>query len=217
MKKKNIHLLLVEDNEDHAALVSRVFDSSKPPILLSIAESLREARSLLAKSTPDIAIVDHRLPDGRGVELLTGSMNEFPYPLIIMTGHGDERLAVEAMKAGAFDYVVKSDESIANLPDTCKRVLREWHLILANKQGEAQLKESEARFHKIFDCSTDAIFLMDPEQDKIVEVNPWACQMLEFSREDLLAKPLSDIYPGQMQDLGKLIQTVFNEGMGRRE
>ena len=53
------------------------------------------------------------------------------------------------------------------------------------KQAEEALQESEERFHKIFDYSNDAIFVMDPAQDKFLEVNPKACSMLGYSRDEL--------------------------------
>lgn len=55
---------------------------------------------------------------------------------------------------------------------------------------EARMRESEERLRKIFDYSNDAIFVVDPAQDEILDVNPQACKMLGFSRADLLSKRL---------------------------
>jgi diguanylate cyclase (GGDEF)-like protein/PAS domain S-box-containing protein len=86
------------------------------------------------------------LPDGQGTDLLSVGSDERPYPVMVLTGQGDEEVAVEAMKAGAFDYVVKSANSMLALPRIANRVLREWNLVLDRRQAEGALRESEERY-----------------------------------------------------------------------
>ncbi len=82
------------------------------------------------------------------------------------------------------------------------------------KQAEEGLRKSEERFRNIFRNSYDAIFMVDPGQDKIVDVNPKACDMLGYSREELLSTPMSAIHPGEMKRLGDFVQQVFAAGQG---
>ncbi len=109
MEREKIHILLVEDERLHAELVCRAFENYVPQVILYVAPNLFEARARLAESTPHIVIADLNLPNGMGTELLPGDKSEPKYPLVILTGHGDERIAVEAINGGAFDYVVKSE------------------------------------------------------------------------------------------------------------
>ena len=69
------------------------------------------------------------------------------------------------------------------------------------KRPQDELRGSEKRFRKIFAYSNDAIFIIDPERDKIIDVNPRACSKLEYSREELLSKPITAIHPDEMPEL----------------
>lgn len=141
MTGKTIHILLVEDEEAHAQLVGRAFESQAGQVNLTVAHSLHEARACLAKSIPDLVISDLLLPDGKGIELLSAGKEDTPYPIVVMTSHGDEQMAVEAMKAGVLDYVVKSDAVLADMPRIAERALREWDLINERKRAEEELKK----------------------------------------------------------------------------
>ncbi len=80
--------------------------------------------------------------------------------------------------------------------------------------AEARMRESEERFRKIFDYSNDAIFVIDPAQDEILDVNPQACKMLGFSRADLLSMPMSAIHPHEMPLLRAFASSVVDKGHG---
>jgi signal transduction histidine kinase len=141
MIDKHICILLIEDEISHAELVRRAFEERTTEVNLTVARSLAEARTWLAKSDPDLAIIDLRLPDGRGIELLQDE-GERQFPVVVMTGHGDEEVAVEVMKAGALDYVVKTEETLTQMPHIAARALREWHHITERRRAEEQLRES---------------------------------------------------------------------------
>jgi PAS domain S-box-containing protein len=77
---------------------------------------------------------------------------------------------------------------------------------VGRKQEAKAPRESEERFRKIFERSHDAIFVLDPLADKIIECNPRGCELLGFSSRELLSKRVSDIYPGEMPKLLALAQ-----------
>ena len=85
-------------------------------------------------------MMDLKLPDGRAMEVLTSPPEAGPFPVLIMTSYGNEQMAVEAMKAGALDYVVKSPEAFAAMPRTVERALREWNLLQERKRAEEALR-----------------------------------------------------------------------------
>lgn len=116
MKSQKACILLVEDEESHAELVTFAFEGHSTPFSLVVADSLKKAREYLNQTHPDLVIADLLLPDGRGIELLTDRGTSAGFPLIIMTGQGTEEAAVEAIKAGALDYVVKSDWIFRDMP-----------------------------------------------------------------------------------------------------
>jgi diguanylate cyclase (GGDEF)-like protein len=91
---------------------------------------------------PDILIIDYRLPDMSGVDLMQRLKDkELEIPSIIVTAAGNEQVAVSAMKLGAMDYIVKDSETIKHLPDTCRDVLKKINLEKENKKLVDELKE----------------------------------------------------------------------------
>lgn len=86
--------------------------------------------------------------------------------------------------------------------------------ISESRKAEEALRQSEERFRKIFNHSNDAIFVIDPAQDEILDVNPRACSMLGYSREELLSKPITTIHPKEMPQLLAFAQSVFDQGHG---
>tara|TARA_B100000315_G_scaffold10371_1_gene9999 strand:- start:310 stop:3903 length:3594 start_codon:yes stop_codon:yes gene_type:complete len=215
MSEQTINILLVEDEEAHAELARRSFESHGGRFHLTIAGSLAEARACLAKTRPHLILADLSLPDGRGIDLLPLELQDPEVPLVVMTAQGDERAAVESMKAGALDYVVKSGAVLADAAHVADRALREFKHITERRRVEEALRHTEGQCHKVFDNSNDAIFVIDPEQDSIVDANSRACSMLSYSREELLAVPISAVHPGNnMAELMAFAQSVFESGKG---
>ena len=86
--------------------------------------------------------------------------------------------------------------------------------IKKSKKVEETLQGNEERFHKIFDHSNDAIFVIDPARDAILDVNPKACSMLGYSREELLSLHISNIHPNEMPKLLDFAKSVAEHGRG---
>jgi len=149
MDEQTFHILLVEDEESHAELMRRAFDSCAGQFHLTVAGSLEEARACLAESKPNLVIADLLLPDGRGTELLPAEGEVRRFPLVVMTSHGDEQVAVEAMKAGALDYVVKSEAALAAMPRVAERVLREWDHITEHQRAEEEIRQRSAQLEAL--------------------------------------------------------------------
>ncbi len=104
-------------------------------------------------------------------------------------------------------------------PDQEIEVLRAQVAALGQAEAECvraqdALGKSEERFRKIFDHSNDAIFVLDPEADEILDVNSKACSMLGYSREELLSMPITTIHPNEMPELLAFARSVFKKGSG---
>ncbi|MEA3397391.1 MAG: PAS domain S-box protein, partial [Chloroflexota bacterium] len=163
MDESTIHILLVEDEKDHAKLVCRAFERHAGRFSLTVAGNLGQARAYLAESLPNLVIADWLLPDGRGTDLLPAAGEARRFPLIVMTSHGNEQVAVEAMKAGALDYVIKSKTPLADMPRVAARALREWGYIVARQQAEESLRASEERYRTMIENANDMIWTLDAE------------------------------------------------------
>ena len=152
MDGKPANILLVEDEEHYAYVVSRYFETRNGEFNITVAESIKAARDRLKESRPDLIITDLKLPDGNGTELLYDSSIKNEIPIVVVTGWGDEQAAVNAMKQGALDYIVKSQDTIKEMPHIAERALREWNHINQRRLAEEALQNAnedlEKRIHE---------------------------------------------------------------------
>ena len=160
-----LEILLIEDSEAHAELVRRSLAETGASITLF--PSLSKARVWLAEHKPDLVLSDLQLLDGTAINLLADYAHGVPWPVIVMTGHGDETLAVSSIKAGALDYVVKSPESIRHMPRTIERALREWTRMLEHRSTQKALLASEERLRLAMEATSDGLWDWDLTTDEV--------------------------------------------------
>jgi signal transduction histidine kinase len=140
-----LNILVVEDDDAHASAIRRALRASGMKAEIAVVGTLQEFRERVARQVPDVAIMDLNLPDGRAVDALTSPAEDGAFPTLLMTSYGNEQVAVEAIKAGALDYIVKSPEAFASLAVPIERAMREWRLLQEKKRVENQLKVSQAQ------------------------------------------------------------------------
>ncbi|PJC72270.1 MAG: two-component system response regulator [Syntrophobacterales bacterium CG_4_8_14_3_um_filter_58_8] len=137
---RSLRVLLVEDNPDHAELAGRALLREAHVNEVVRVESGQDCLERLANDCKfDLILLDYSLPGIDGL-LTLGEINKNGYdmPVIMVTGHGNEEVAAEAIKIGAYDYVVKSGNYLAALPAVVMKTL-ENHRI---KKEHAQLREN---------------------------------------------------------------------------
>jgi PAS domain S-box-containing protein len=215
---ERVNILLLEDDPAHAEAVQRAFLDSGMKTVVQVAWTLWEYKALAAAQPPDIAIVDLDLPDGNAVHVLTSPPEAGPFPILIMTGHGDERVAVAAMKAGAMDYVEKSSEAFTALPHTVERSLREWNLLHARKRAEETLRRTEENYRRSLDDSPLGVRVVTAAGETIYANR----ELLDFygydSVEELNKIPLQERYTPQSYAEFKLRREAREQGkFGPRE
>ena len=142
-------ILLVEDDKNHADLMRTSLQDAPEEYRLEIAATLGQARAAIDRLAPDLVLTDYRLPDGEGSDLLVTVKGLCP--VVLMTSQGNEQVAVDAMKAGVLDYVVKSAEKLTEISHVAQRSLREWTSIQERKRAEEELK----RLHKNLEAQVE--------------------------------------------------------------
>ena len=213
MIENSVHILLVEDNKDHIELLRRAFHTSTTRTTLTVAENLLKARAYLTNDIPDLVIADLCLPDGKGTDLLDRSDKEGDYPVIIMAGQGNEHVAVEAIKSGALDYVVKSEVTLAAMPCLAERLLREWKTILGRKEAEKAVRISEAKYQDFYNYAPDMFLSVDLHTGLILECNQTLVLDTGFLREELLDRPLIALFhPECLSEVQHVLETVLETG-----
>ncbi|MFH0736368.1 MAG: PAS domain S-box protein [bacterium] len=152
-------ILIVEDDDAHFDLIQRNLESESSLYKIVRAKSISEAKYFILNNKYIIILTDWRLPDGEGIELFNIGQYSKKQPLVLMTSYGNENLAVEAIKLGALDYIVKSPETFNNLHFILQRAIREWELYVEKENIQAELQKSEEMLRAIYDNAKDIIFI----------------------------------------------------------
>jgi PAS domain S-box-containing protein len=171
--------------------------------VLSEAETGREGLQLAHAQKPDCVLLDYHLPDLNGLEFLAelrNDLGEIPVPVMMLTGADNASVAVEAMKRGAQDYLVKdvNRQYLELLPAVIQRVLRERRTLMEKKQVEENLIQAEAKYRFLVEqipAITYTTALDAP--GTLLYISPQISQ-LGFSPEEWLADPeglLKQIHP----------------------
>lgn len=176
MSVEKIHILLIEDEDPHAELIQRAFENQDARILIHRARSLGEARQQILVQEPALIIADWRLPDGESMQLLPDHHDPLSTPIILMTSYGNERIAVEALKSGALDYVVKSPESMLDMPHLAERAIEQWAVRAERVKMQKALLESESQFRLLAENASDMIARLSTD-GHILYVSP-ACETI---------------------------------------
>ena len=144
-----LHILLVEDNEHDRQAFRRAFRKSEVAVEFTECVRAEEAmeRLRIDVSPFDLVVADHNLPGMSGLKFCEDLIDhEIPLPLVLMTGGGSEHLAVEALKAGVHDYLIKDPDGgyLDLLPVVLPEVVRQYHDRLARKRAEEALAAERA-------------------------------------------------------------------------
>ncbi len=142
MKKQQLRVLLVEDDTTDREAIERFVTRQNLPYKMEYVESKKELLLKLSQNKYDVILMDYNLPDTTGVELLevVGDI-----PVIMVTGSGDERTAVESIHKGAYDYLVKDPNCnyLELLPTTIENVLAHKKAQEENKIMQEKLRHSQ--------------------------------------------------------------------------
>ena len=193
MNGKPTEILLVEDERAHAAAINRAFENMGEKVNISIAGTLAEFRKQADDIPPDIAVMDLNLPDGRAVDALTNPPEAGRFPILLMTSYGNEHMAVEAIKAGALDYIVKSVEAFVEMPRIVERAMREWNLLQERKRAEEELRRANAYNRMLIEVSLDP-FVTIGMDGKITDVNMATEEVTGAPRQELIGSDFSDYF-----------------------
>ncbi len=144
-------ILIVEDDDGLRNLIARTL--GKAGFEVAGAATGAEVIERIAADPSWVLLLDQKLPDMSGREILSSlSGRGLPVPFVMMTGQGDERLAVDMMKLGAADYLLKDTELIDRLPGVMDRVFRALATERNLHAAEAALRRSEERLAEINTC-----------------------------------------------------------------
>jgi len=187
MEKKRILILLFEDNPGDARLFREfLHEEELVEVELDHVERLKTGLEHLSLRKPDVILLDLGLPDSQGMETFTQVYAQAPeVPIVVLTGLNDTEQAVEAVRKGAQDYLVKGDVSGGLL-------VRAVRYAIERKQSEEALHGSEDKFRSVVEQSGDGIALID-EQGLVIEWNRAEAEITGIPMADALGRYMWDI------------------------
>jgi PAS domain S-box-containing protein/putative nucleotidyltransferase with HDIG domain len=207
MLEHTVHILLVEDDPAHAELIRRAFEVRGDRSKLTIAHTLSEALIHLENTSFNLVIADWRLPDGDSSELLNKKPHNPDPPVIIMTSYGSERNAVDVLKSGALDYIVKSSESMTDMPHIAEKAIEQWRNRQEKEKIQIALMESEAQFRLLAENSSDMISKHDT-RGTFLYVSPACRRILGYEPQELIGNPVAPlVHPEDAKQLAALLST----------
>ncbi|MCZ7360361.1 MAG: PAS domain S-box protein [Candidatus Methanoperedens sp.] len=162
--KKELHILILEDNSADAELMEHELHDAGIVFSAKRVETKDSFIKELENFTPDIIITDYKLPSFNGSSALAIAKAECQdVPVIFVTGALGEEMAVEILKKGATDYILK--HRLSHLAPAVLRALREVEERVERKRADEALRESERKYHALAELSPVGIFRTDAEGD----------------------------------------------------
>ncbi len=179
------HILVVEDDDNHAELIKRSFEDDLEEFRLEFVSTVYDAKKAMEGRSPGLILTDYRLPDGDGSELVATAAESLP--VIIMTSQGSEQIAVEVMKSGAQDYIVKSPESFGIMPRTVSFALKSWLLIQARRQADEAVIRAKRDWERTFDAVPDLLSIIDINHT-IIRVNKGMAERCGLTVQEIVGR-----------------------------
>ncbi len=219
-KKKDLgiqvlKILYIEHNPADIDLTQRHLNQYAPHIKMEVISRVSDFYAVVdqtaALSSYSAMLLDYRLPQENALEILKRiklSPNS-AIPVILVTGKGDEEIAVKALKLGAFDYLVKNQGYLFKLPSVIENAYYNRRLI---REHQA-LTESESRYRSLFENNHVVMLLINPETGDIIDANSAASRFYGWSKQELKHKNIYEINTLPPEALNREIHTALD---GRR-
>jgi PAS domain S-box-containing protein len=214
---RTLRVLHVEDQERDVALLTRHLSRAGYDLTSERVETAAAMNLALGSREWDVILCDYSMPHFNALSALsTLKETGLDIPLIIISGTVGEAVAVEAMRAGAHDYLMK--DNLVRLAPTIERELHEAENRRARKRAEESLKASGAELRALFTAITDVIFVFDAE-GRYLRIAPTGPTGLYKPPAGRVGKTLHDVFPKDQADLllGHIRRAVDEGQMQRAE
>ncbi len=179
MPREQIAVLLVEDDVDQAEMVARTLRRQDGSFEVTAVVDGPACLDALTGHAYELILLDYSLPRMNGLEVLAEIRRRGALvPVVMVTGQGDERVAVEAMRTGAADYVIKSAGYLTTLPTVIRKVLKQHELAGENARLYAQTQQTLAEL-QARQAHLEALLTVNRELSRIQSVESLLARIAE--------------------------------------
>lgn len=186
-----LRFLLVDDNSSDRLLLSRELTREFPEAAIIEASTPDALETVLSgNSSIDLLITDFQLVWTDGIAVIRQARQRWPeLPAIMFTGTGNEEVAVQAMKAGVQDYLLKAPRNYGRLMTAVRTAL--------NSRAEKQsFVAAESRYAALFNTVPVGLFRATPH-GTLLDANPAFAAILGCGREELVGRSFAELHPGK--------------------
>lgn len=188
---EKIKILIVEDNKYDLELIVRELKKNNFDFEFINVYKLEDVEKEISENPPDIIFSDYNLQCFNGLDVLNFRNEHAPFvPFIIITGTLNEEKAVEIIKAGADDYVLK--QNLSRLGPAVGSAIEKMDLNRKKNYAEKKLKESEEKFSKIFHFSPVPSCIVNFESGLIMDVNDSFCDFSGYRENEAIGSYIFD-------------------------
>lgn len=189
--KSSLRILNLEDSERDAELTEAMISARWPECQFTRVDTRDGFLAALDEGGVDLILSDYTMPNFSGRDALSIAREKCPdIPFLFVSGTIGEDAAVEALKNGATDYVLK--HRLVRLIPVIDRALRELDERSERERAEEAMKQSEHKYRELFECLEDAAFLTDEKTGKVIDSNRAAEKLLNRTRAEILGHKQSE-------------------------
>jgi len=186
--RKQIQILLLEDNEADAKLVAEYLNPTHLAKKITIAKRLQDGLDLIKARHFDVILLNLSLPDSQGIATLQKLIRKVTGEvIIILSDEESDCQSSDALQAGAQDYLFKDRLSCEILDNSIRYALDRASLTRKLEKHVEAIESRDALLRRIFDADTDAMLILSPEH-KIKFLNPAAAQLIEAGETSLVGE-----------------------------
>jgi len=207
---EKITILNLEDDAGDAELIKEIIASEYPDWKITNVRTAEDFEKEVLYNGYDIILSDYKLPGYSGITALEFVRNQSATkPFILVSGTMGEEFAVQTIKKGATDYVLK--DKLYKLPATIKRALQESKLIQEKLFTETKLLESEEKYRQIIDTALVGVYQTN-DDGQIKFANQTTAQILEFLHPEELKEHNALEFYKDIDERKKLLEILKNKG-----
>jgi PAS domain S-box-containing protein len=202
-----IKIIYIDDSPFDRELVRDALEREQRGFQLTLATTQYEFEDYLKNNEFDLVLSDFNIAGFEGLEVIE-LVNEYKpnLPVVIVTGTGSEEVAVEALKMGAADYVIKTPEHIRRLHHTILQVMENQNLQKEKQKAQVLIQESEEHYRALFNSARDGIALLGIDTHKIEDCNPQFETLSGISKDELISQNIWGLCPAVNKNE---IQNIF--------